>query len=181
MKFSWSFAKYGPSDATSTCSQHSGYIERLPIHAGQARPTPSACYSVVTFVRRWMLLHQAPTARAQESYAVSLLIIAKPFAKCKMFVTTCNIVMSKDDFAGSTRTPGLDAPPPEPKRNGGTWFQVTHPRCLREADPGSVDRTTVDRYNGDYTRVVLPCHPPEEMGMSMKSSCFSSQAPSHEV
>ena len=115
MKPLWNFAKLGSSDETSTCSQHSGYFERHPIHACQARPPPSAYYSVVIVVLRWMRQHQAPTMKAWNDYIISLLIRVKPFTKCRTSATTCYIAMSKDDFDETTKTLGLDAPPPEPK------------------------------------------------------------------
>ena len=48
MKLSWNFAKIGLGDGMNMCSQHSGYIERYPIHACQARPPPFSYYSIVT-------------------------------------------------------------------------------------------------------------------------------------
>ena len=52
MKPSWNFAKTGLGDGINMCSLHSGYIERHPIHACQAKPPRPSYYSVVTAVPR---------------------------------------------------------------------------------------------------------------------------------
>ena len=136
---SWNFAKPGPRNGTSTSSQHSDYIERHSIHACQARPPPSACYSFVIAVHKWVLLHQAPTTRARR-FTQSHSDQSEAPAKYKMFASTCNITMSNDDFDESTRVLELDAPPLKTRAKQGdlvlvSWFRVPHRRCPRETDP----------------------------------------------
>ena len=118
MKLSWNFAKPGLGDGMNVHSQPSGYIERHPIHACQAKPPPFSYYSAVTAVPRWTLPHQAPTTRAWKDYKSLLLTRAKPFAKCRTSAKTCIIAMSRDDSDASTRTLGSNAPLPEPEETG---------------------------------------------------------------
>ena len=115
MKPSWNFAKIGFDDGMDIFSQHFGYIERHPIYACQARPTPSFYYSVVTAVPRWTLPHQSPTTKARKDYTTLLLTRAKPFAMRRTSATICNIAMSRNDSDESTRTLEPDARLPEPE------------------------------------------------------------------
>ena len=115
MKPSWNFAKTGLGGRMSICSQLSGYIERHPVHACQAKPPPFSYYPVVTAAPRWTPPHQAPTTRVWKYDIISLLTKVKPFAKCRTFAKTCSIAMSRDDSDESTRTLGSNAPLPEPE------------------------------------------------------------------
>ena len=115
MKPSWNFARVGLGDWTNTCIQPSGCPGQLPTLGCQAMPPPSAYYSSVTAVPRWMLPHQAPATRAWTDYITLSPTRAKTFVKCRKFAKIYSTAMSRDASDESTTTQGSDPSLSEPE------------------------------------------------------------------
>ena len=107
MKPSSTFVKTGLGDSLNMCSQHSGSIERHPIHFCQAKPPRFSNYLVVTAVPIWALPHQAPTMRAWKDCITST--VSKRYLRgLQEWGRCCVMKRRRGAFSSwSVRLPGL--------------------------------------------------------------------------